>query len=61
MTLHQGNGRDRGLGKMHSHEHGHEQPKYPYVAIMNKPFPWKEKDCNLFDLDCKAKFRAATR
>ena len=44
-----------------SHEHGHEMPKYPYVHYMAKPFPWKEKDCNLFDLDCKAKWRAAHR
>ena len=41
-----------------SHEHGHELPKYSYLQIYNKPFPWKESKCNLFDLDCKAKARA---
>ena len=44
-----------------SHEHGHEQPAYPYLKIYNKPFPWKENKCNLFDLDCKAKFRAINK
>lgn len=41
-----------------SHEHGHELPAYPYLQIYNKPFPWRESKCNLFDLDCKAKARA---
>ena len=49
------------IGIHMSHEHAHEQPKYPYLAIMNQAFPWKEKDCNLFDLECKAKYRAAHR
>ena len=44
-----------------SHEHGHEEPAYPYRNIMNKGFPWSEKSCGLFDLDCKAKFRAMNR
>lgn len=42
-----------------SHEHGHALPAYSYLKIYNKPFPWRENKCNLFDLDCKAKFRAA--
>ena len=42
-----------------SHEHGHEPPAYSYRRIRNKPMPWTEEDCDLFDLDCKAKFRAA--
>ena len=41
-----------------SHEHSHGQPAFSYLKIYNKPFPWKENKCNLFDLDCKAKFRA---
>ena len=41
-----------------SHEHGHGQPAFSYLQIYNKPFPWKENKCNLFDLDCKAKYRA---
>ena len=41
------------------HEHGHEPPAYSYRRIRNKPMPWSEEDCDLFDLDCKAKFRAA--
>ena len=42
-----------------SHEHGHENPlaKAPYMKIYNKPFPWFENKCNLFDLDCKEAFR----
>ena len=42
-----------------NHEHGHEPPAYSYRRIRNKPMPWSEEDCDLFDLDCKAKFRAA--
>ena len=42
-----------------SHEHGHEPPAYSYRRIRNKPMPWDEEDCDLFDLDCKAKYRAA--
>lgn len=42
-----------------SHEHGHELPKYPYLQIYNKPFPWKESKCNLFDMECTNKRKAA--
>ena len=42
-----------------NHEHAHEAPAYSYRKIRNKPMPWTEEDCDLFDLDCKAKFRAA--
>jgi hypothetical protein len=44
-----------------SHEHSHGNPAYPYLQIYNKPFPWNESKCNLFDLDCKAKFRAMNK
>ena len=44
-----------------SHDHHGPPPAYPYLQIYNKPFPWKENKCNLFDLDCKAKQRAAMR
>ena len=35
------------------HEH-HHPPKYPYLHIRTKPYPWAASDCNLFDFDCKA-------
>ena len=39
--------------------HGHEDSTtYPYMKTRRKPFPWKLKDCDLFDLDCKARARA---
>ena len=40
--------------------HGHHEdhaPAYEYRRIRNKPMPWDEHACDLFDLDCKAKFR----
>jgi len=32
------------------HEHPHEEPKYSYMNIKSKEFPWGE--CPLFDGEC---------
>ena len=37
------------------HAHG---PTYSHMRIRRKAFPWKEGDCTMFDLDCKAAARA---
>lgn len=42
----------------HEHEHGEHIP-YSYMKLRTKPFPWAATDCDLFDLECKRKFKAA--
>ena len=42
-----------------THEHGHEQPAYPYMKIRGKAFPWDAEDCDLFDMECKRKWKAS--
>jgi len=45
----------------HGH-HGHEERlHYAYEKIRNKPFPWKNSDCGLFDGECQAKADAAAK
>mmetsp|Transcript_5773 Transcript_5773/g.14013 ORF Transcript_5773/g.14013 Transcript_5773/m.14013 type:complete len:104 (-) Transcript_5773:281-592(-) len=35
--------------------HAHEAPKYSYLKIRNKPYPWGKGDCNFFDLKCRGR------
>lgn len=34
------------------HEH-HEKHIFPHMKQRHKAFPWKESDCDLFDMHCK--------
>lgn len=34
------------------HHHDHP-PKYPYLRIRSKEFPWGNGDCSLFDFNCE--------
>jgi len=45
-----------------SHEHHEDHsPKYDYRRIRNKPMPWDEYKCDLFDMECKRKQRAGEK
>ncbi|GAB5365992.1 hypothetical protein AAMO2058_001106300 [Amorphochlora amoebiformis] len=39
--------------EMTHHPHEEEGPKYSYLKIRNKPYPWGKGDCNFFDLKCR--------
>ncbi|OQR88136.1 ribosomal RNA processing protein 1 [Achlya hypogyna] len=43
----------------HEHHDEGEHVVYAHNKIRTKPYPWKYSDCNFFDLDCKAKAKAA--
>ncbi|DBA04957.1 TPA: hypothetical protein N0F65_006959 [Lagenidium giganteum] len=45
----------------HGHEHHEEAPKYAYLKMRTKPFPWHYSDCDLLDSHCKELARAAER
>lgn len=40
------------LTASHGHEHEHV-PKYAYLKMRTKPFPWSASGCDLFDSECK--------
>lgn len=43
-----------------NHAHGHHDvPKYPYLKLRTKPFPWATADCDLLDFKCKELAQAA--
>ena len=35
------------------HEH-HHKVDYAHMHTMKKPFPWKESECAMFDVQCRA-------
>merc|ERR1711924_396914 len=41
--------------EMTGEHHHHHPPKYQYLKIRTKAYPWSESDCNLFDRDCMNK------
>lgn len=43
----------------HFQHHEHRGPNYPHMRKRDKRFPWSEKDCDLFDVDCKREARAS--
>jgi hypothetical protein len=44
----------------HGHElYGGEEPKYSYLKLRNKPYPWHYSNCDLLDFRCKQLARAA--
>ncbi|EQC27280.1 hypothetical protein SDRG_14901 [Saprolegnia diclina VS20] len=43
----------------HEHHHEGEPIVYAHNKLRTKPYPWKYSDCNFFDLECKAKAKAA--
>lgn len=48
------------LTATHGHEHEHA-PKYAYLKMRTKPFPWSASGCDLFDSECKEKAKAAQK
>lgn len=44
----------------HGHEHDHA-PKYAYLKMRTKPFPWQYSGCDLFDSKCKELAAAAEK
>lgn len=38
-------------------EHDHKDKYYPHERVRTKRFPWAAKDCDFFDLKCKARAR----
>ncbi|TMW64909.1 hypothetical protein Poli38472_009076 [Pythium oligandrum] len=42
-------------------EHHEEAPKYAYLKLRNKPFPWKYSNCDLMDSHCKELAAAAEK
>ena len=45
----------------HEEHHEEEAPKFAFLKIRNKPYPWTYSDCNLFDFACKEKAAAAAK
>ncbi|KAJ0399149.1 hypothetical protein P43SY_008669 [Pythium insidiosum] len=43
------------------HEHHEEAPKFAYLKLRNKPFPWHYSNCDLLDSHCKELARAAEK
>ena len=36
--------------------HEHHAPKYPYLKIQSKAFPWENGKCGFFELDCHKRY-----
>ena len=45
------------MAYVESQHHEHEKKFYPHMKIRAKRFPWGAKDCDMFDLKCKAEAR----
>ncbi len=40
---------------------GHEHPKYSYLRIKSKAFPWQCGDCGFFEPECHKKCQEAKK
>jgi len=38
----------------HSHDHAHpfDKPTYPYLRVATKKWPWQNKQCTYWEMDC---------
>jgi hypothetical protein len=41
------------------HDHHDHPPKYEYLSMRLKPFPWGPSDCALFDRKCVGAWKKA--
>ena len=42
-----------------SHDHHESHASYPYNQMRAKEYPWDASNCDLFNLECKRKFKAS--